>query len=402
MSHLIRRAAPVVLAAAVLGAAVAPPAGASESSAKGAVAAAGKCKKKKKKKQAQAGTAAKKRKKCKRGGGGSGGGGGGGLPGQPTPATPQPGGGSGSGSGGGGGTDRLVADITVTDNPVLGGEETQGEVEIDDPAPEGGQPVDLSDGGSARTVIPESVHVAEGETTAGFTVETTVGVTTVVGIQASIGASHDVIPLQIVAEPSVDDVDLEFNCFPDAPDTFSGNSVTLDVAPLTSTVITLSTPVAGDSNFLTTDASTTVLPGNLSAPFTANTLLPSASDVTVRGTAPNASFEEDTATIRDGVTQGDLDQLTLSDSTTAPNTTVTGTVTLDCEAISPGATITLQSSDDANVDVPVSVVVAEDELSAQFTITVAPGTPTGDYTITAEFPPGNSRQAVLSVSDLGT
>jgi hypothetical protein len=404
MSHLIRRATPAVLAAAVLGAALALPAGADQGSGKGPVAVASKCKKKKKAK-APASAAAKKKKKCKRGGSGPAPGGSPGLPGQPTPSTPQPGGGTGPGGGGPDPDPREVDDITVEDNPLLGGEDTQAEVTIDDPAPAGGQPVELSDTGSAVTDIPGSVHVAEGETTAGFTIETIPGFDALVPIEASIGTSSEQVNLQVVEEPSALSIALAYQCFPDVGQTYGFNRVFLDVPVPEDTVVDLE---SDDPASLTAPTSVTVPEGSTTALFDVNTLAATPL-VTVTGNiAGTTATPSDGARVRD---IGDAEVpvvagVTLTPDSVAPTGSSTGTVSLNCEAEAGGLVVDLVS-DSPDVTfastgtTTATVTVPENSLSANFTVNTTADA-SGENTITADSVDTDAQEAILTIEDIGT
>src|SRR4051812_13051027 len=147
---MIRRITLAALMAALVGGTLALPA----SSKPGPIAHESKCKKGKK---------GKHKKKCKRGQQS-----GTALPGQATHSTPtQP------------STPPvtpalLVNAVAVTDNPVLDGTSTSGQVTISGVAASGGQPVDLQSSDPGVTV-PASVLVPVGQSSAGFVVNTTAG-----------------------------------------------------------------------------------------------------------------------------------------------------------------------------------------------------------------------------------
>jgi len=66
--------------------------------------------------------------------------------------------------------------VALTDNPVLDGTSTSGQVTISGPAASGGQIVDLQSS-DPRVTVPGSVVVTATQTTASFAVNTSVGPT---------------------------------------------------------------------------------------------------------------------------------------------------------------------------------------------------------------------------------
>lgn len=417
-----RRSIVLLLAFFLIGALVASPATAASG---GELASAAKKKKKKKKKckakkrvkkkakrsSALAETAAKKKKaKCKKKGGG-GGGGGSTLPGQPTKPSPTAPSGSGSSSGSGSGSGSgsnpgsptyQVSGVTLTSNPVLGGNPTQGTVTISETAGEGGVPVMLQSSNSDRASVPSSVHVAAGQTTANFTVTTNDdGPTVAVTLTASIGGSSQQVVLNVVEEPSVVGVELEYQCFPGIG-SFAANRVTLDVPAPEDTDVTL----GSDNPGLTVPSSVTVANGAISALFEVDVSSPTAiPSVTVTATL-DASSADATASVRDGTSPDPvLDGFSIFPSTVAPGGSSTGTVTLDCEAPLGGSTVTL-SSDNPNVTFEstgtqnATVTVLEGELSADFQIDVAPLAGSGEVTITATL--GNTELETLTIDSIAS
>ena len=164
VSLLIKRITLAALVAALAGGMLAVPA----SSKTGPIASASKCKKAKK------GKHRKKKKKCRGGSPSTTS-----LPGQATHATPTQPPPPPPALG--------VSGIGVTDNPVLAGDSTTGQVTVDRAAPAGGQTVTLQSDQPGRAAVPASVVVAAGATSASFPVDTTAGATvTTVTIIATI------------------------------------------------------------------------------------------------------------------------------------------------------------------------------------------------------------------------
>ncbi len=367
MSLLARRIALLLLTAAVAGGMLALPVSAKT----GPVASASKCKKAKKGKRRQ-------KKKCNGSNPSAAT-----LPGQSTHATPTP---------------PVVPPVLrvnslgVTDNPVLAGTPTQGQVTISGVARSGGQPVSLSSD-SGRASVPSSVIVAPGQTTATFQVTTTTGTATTTTLTASIGGSSVNASLQVVAAPSVASVALEKQCLT-GPGSFGANRVTLDVAPETDTVVDLS---SDDLTSLTVPANVTVPSGSKSALFAVTTLLPTVSPATVTaslGTSSANDFASVFVTIPNPPAVSDL---TVQPNSVTIGDTPLGTVSLACEAPPGGTTVSLSSSP-AGLTVPPTVLVPAGSLSATFQITAAA---TGDFTVTATDANG-TKQAPLHVDNLAS
>jgi hypothetical protein len=271
VSVLIRRITLAALLAALVGGSLALPA----SSKTGPVATASKCKKAKKGKH-------KKKKKCGSRPSGTT------LPGQATHATPtQP-----SSTPPPAPPQALaMSGIGLSENPVLTGRSTSGQVTISGAAPSGGQPVTLQSSDPTRVVVPASVVVAAGQTTATFPVNTTVGGLVTVTVTASIGASSVNAQLTVVSEPSVPSVALQRQCF--SPGTFGSNRATLDVAAPADTPVDL----LSDSVFFTVPTTVTIPSGSKSALFSTLALAPVVSTpVTVTATL-GSSQATDTASV---------------------------------------------------------------------------------------------------------
>ena len=368
VSVLIRRITLAALVASLAGGTLAMPA----SSKTGPVASASKCKTGKK------GGHKKKKRKCGRPSVSS-------MPGQathstPTQPPPPP-------------PTAQVSVIGVTDNPVLAGDSTTGHVTINRTAPTGGQTVTLQSDQPARAAVPANVVVAAGQTSATFTVDTTAGASVTATLTASIGAGNVNTQLSVVSDPSVKSVALERQCFT-GPSTFNSNRVSLDVpAPA-------DTPVALQSSnplVLTVPPTVSVPSGSSSALFGVATVAPSSS-VTVTATL-GSSQATDSASVSPTSPNPEVTGLALAPDTVTAGNSTAATVTLDCEAPAGGAVVDLSSSL-AGVTVPLTVTVAQDQLSATFQVTTV-GTTRGDATIIASR--GDSQQtAVLHVNDLGT
>jgi hypothetical protein len=374
VSVLIRRITLAALMAALVGGTFALPA----SSSAGPVAHAAKCKKGKKGKH-------KKKKKCAPAGqsGGSS------LPGQAThptaapPSQPQvP-------------PSPLVNAIGVASNPVLAGDSTSGQVTISDPAPAGGQSVDLESSNPARAAVPATVVVASGQTTANFPVDTTSGPLVTATLTAAIAGSSADTDLHVVSTPSVASVALEKHCF--TLGSFSANRVTLDVPAPADTTVQLAS--SNDLALSVSPPSTTTVPaGSKIALFSVTALAP-ASPVTVTATlAPSEA--EDSASVSLTPPSPAVTSLSIDPPSVVVGGTATGTVTLNCEATGSGTVVNVVS-DLPGVAAPASspVTIPAGQRTGTFQINTSGA---GTAHISADTGSGGAQQATLHVTDLGT
>jgi hypothetical protein len=360
---LIRKIALAALMAALVGGTLALPA----TSGASPVAHASKCKKKKK----TSAQSAKKKKKCKRGGTS-----GAPLPGQATHPSTTPGAG--------------VSGVSLAASPVLAGTGTTGLVTISDAAPSGGQAVTLNSGDPGRVTVPGSVVVAGGQTTANFSVGTTAGPNVNVNITASIGTSNASTQLNVVSTPSVQSLSLARQCF--TPGSYSGSRVTLDVTVPVDTVVGLS---SDDPTALDVSPGSATVPAGSRTGFFGVTAGSANPLVTVTATLGSSSVQ-DAASVNGSSTVPTLTGVTVEPSTIPVGTQATGTVTLDCEPGTGGATVTI-GSDQPGVAAPApgqsTVLVPAGQLSAPFTVDTSS---IGTANITATFN-GTTLQAPVLV-----
>ena len=373
---MLKRLPLLLLAAALIAAPIAESIAAEGAPVAGAAKKKGKkCKKKGKKKG--------KKAKCKKrtvGGGGSQG-----LPGKPvspnTPTQPEP---------------LVLASLELTENPLLGGTSGPGRVTLSAAAPAGGQPVTLGSADPTRATVPDSVHIAAGQTSATFPVSTTVGEPTTVTLTAAIEGSVRNADLEIVDEASLESVELDYQCYPDDDLTnFGANLVSLNVRAPDNTVVDLD---SSDPFSLEVPPTVTVPQNSFTGIFTVDTLQVSPS-VTV-----TASYDgidrTDTASVRNEASPNPVaSSLALVPASVVVGNSSTGRVSLDCEAGPGGVTVALSTSY-AGVTVPASVTVPEGQLSANFSIATSINATPGNAPITATA--GASVQSSLTLRAIGT
>jgi len=357
---------------------------AAESIAAGDAPVAGAAKKKKCKKGKKG---KKKGKKCKKKSGGSNG-----LPGKPNPPKLP------------GGEDpedppvvlRLIDTLTLNDNPLLGGTSGTGQVVLAAPAPTGGQPVTLGSADPTRVTTPDSVHVAAGQTTASFPIDTTVGAPTSVELTAATPDSVRHATLDVVDKASLKSLTLDYQCFPDTGlSDFGNNVVSLNVKAPDVAVVDL---VSDDPFSLSVPSTVSVPQGSFTGTFGVDTLQTTPA-VTVTATYDGVS-KSDTASVRDDTSPPEFaSSLGLQPASVVVGDPSTGTVSLNCEA-PPGGVIVSLSTAYAGVNVPTTVTIPAGELSASFPITTVVSATPGDAVIEATA--GATVQATLTLRAIGT
>ena len=337
------------------------------------------------KKKGKAGAATKKGKKCKKGAGGFPG-----LPGKPlSPKPPDP-------------PDEphllVLQSMSLNENPLLAGTSGSGQVTLDAPAPAGGQAVTLGSGDPSRATVPDSVHVAAGQKTAGFSVNTTAGPDDTVTLTAALGTSTRNVQLDLVEEESLNGLALAYQCFPDDDLVdFGTNVVSLDVPAPTNAVVDLT---SSDPFSLDVPATVTVPQGSFTGVFGVDTLQVSP-PVTVTATY-DGDVMTDAASVRNSGSPNPVAaSLLLQPNSVVVGDPSTGRISLDCEAPAGGIQVSL-SSNHPGATVPASVTVPAGELSVNFPITTDVGATPGPAQISAQAPTGPTINATLTLRAIGT
>jgi trimeric autotransporter adhesin len=349
-----------------------------------------KCKGKKKKKGTALSAKKKKGKKCKKGAGGLPG-----LPGKPLnpdpPNPPPP------------PVTLTLQSMSLEENPVLAGTAGEGQVTLSAPAPTNGKAVTLSSGVPSRASVPDSVHVAAGQTTATFPITTTAGPNDSIVLTAALGTSTRNATLDIVEEESLNSLELAYQCYPgDDLEDVGGNVVSLDVRAPSDIVVDLD---SSDPFTIDVPSTVTVLEGAFNGGFNVDTLQMTTTPVTVTATYDDDVFTDE-ATVRDETSPDPVaSELALQPDSVVVGDPSTGTVSLDCEAPAGGITVNL-SSNNAGASVPASVVVQEGDLSANFPITTdvnaTPGTAVIRAWTVPGVPPPDEVQADLTLRAIGS
>ncbi len=276
-----------------------------------------------------------------------------------------------------------LTSISLSPTSLIGGNSATGTATLNAVAPSTGTVVTLRSS-SAAAVVPASVTIASGHTSATFTVSTSAvsGTTTatISGTYTTTASAN----LTITA-PQVRTVSM-------SPTSVSGGlqstgTVTLTgVAPQSGVVVSLS---SSKTSAAQVPASVTVAAGNSTATFTVTTT-PVSSSTTSTITAAGLASAVLT------VTAPVLSSVALSPSTVKGGTNSTGTVTLGSPAPSGGAVVSLSSNNSTYASVPGSVTVAAGSTTANFTVTTRSTLIQRSATITGTY--NGSRTATLTVS----
>ena len=287
-------------------------------------------------------------------------------------------------------TPLTVSSVTLSPSAVLGGSvNSTGTVTINGAAPAGGVTVTLTSGNTSAATVPASVVIAQGATTATFTVTSLVVTsTTPVVITGSYNGSSANGTLTV-------------NSFSVASLSLSPSTVVGGIANSTGTV-TIGAPApaggltvtltSGTTSAATVPASVVVAQGQTSATFTVTSLNTSTTKTSVITAASGSSA---TATLT-------VNPITVSAVTVNPTSivggtgSVTATVTLNVAAPIGGVTVALSSSNPLAASMGANVVVTAGQTSANFTISTSSVSTVNTVIITAAYQ--GSKAATLTVN----
>ncbi len=277
---------------------------------------------------------------------------------------------------------------------VVGGVNSVGTAYLVGLAPAGGAVVNLSSNNSLA-VVPPSVTIAAGATSAGATVTTTgVSSKTTATLTGSFGGSNLTAVLTLTPEiPS----SLKFSPTSLVGGLSTTGTVTLGAPTVSDTAVALSI-VSGGSAIASIPSSVTVPAGSSTATFTVVTNAVNASttakiSASLNGTTVNGTFT---------ATANTPSSLKFSPTSVIGGASSTGTVTLAAPALSNlSVTLTVTSGSAAVSSIPASVTVPAGSSTASFTLVTANvsakttvqvsaavngGSKTGSLTVTANTP----------------
>ena len=279
--------------------------------------------------------------------------------------------------------------VKLNPSTVTGGLSSTGTVTLPSPAsPAGGVVVTLSSS-SADATVPSSVTVAQGQTSASFTITTTAYPANVNSTITARQGSASAKAVLTIDAPVLASLALN-------PTTVTGGSTSTGTVTLTGPAPSAGTAVtlSSSSACATVPASVTVAAGATSATFTVSTT-PYSSNISATITAARSGSTSQKAVL--SISAPVLASLTLNPTTVTGGSSSTGTVTINGPAPSAGTAVTLTSSS-ADATVPGSVTVPAGATSATFTVTTISYQSNVSATITASRSGSTSQKAVLSIS----
>ena len=270
-----------------------------------------------------------------------------------------------------------LASISMSPATVVGSVSSTGTVTMTNPAPTGGAVVALSSNNTAA-IVPTSITVPAGQTTASFTITTSgVGAWTSATISGTYVGATQTASLAIA--PALASISMN-------PATVVGGlsstgTVTLiNPAPVGGAVVTLS----DNSAFASTPASVTIPEGATAATFPITTVaVGTSASATI-----SASLIASTLTANLTISAPILSSVTMSPSSVIGGSSSVGTVTLSSAAPAGGAVVTLSDNSLAALT-PDNVTVLAGATTATFVVTtqqvgpITPVTITGTYNGTA-------------------
>lgn len=241
-----------------------------------------------------------------------------------------------------------------------------GTVTLTSAAPSGGTVVTLSSSNTSVATVPASVTVAQGNTTANFTV-TSLNQTGNSTISGTVVATKTAI-LSVASSPDVSSVSASPSTIP-YPQISVGTITLTQAAGSGGAVVSLS---SSNTGVATVPATMTVPMGATTATFTIRSVGVGTS--TIGATL----LTEQTTSV---TVESDVQSVSISPAGVVYPNTATGTVNLTIGAQSGGATVTLSSSDPTVATVPASINIAQGLTSGTFTVT--PQNKAGNITISA-------------------
>ncbi len=253
-----------------------------------------------------------------------------------------------------------VASVSVTPSPLIAPIGATGTVTLNAPAPAAGWVVNFRSS-SSYAVVPPSVTVAAGQTTATFSISTNQPPTaTTCTITAADAGSSQTTPLVVYGD--------YVTLLSLSPATVGGGgtstgTVTLyEAAPAGGYVVNLSTEYP---SAVGVPASVTVPAGATSADFTITTKqFPNSFTCDIYA-GDGTSGAQKTLTVN-GVT---IFSMSVAPNPIGCNQTSTGTITLTSQAPSAGWVVNLSDEYPGSVSVPATVTILAGQTSATFTIT---------------------------------
>lgn len=283
-------------------------------------------------------------------------------------------------------TTLALVSVGVSPARVAGGNSSAGTVTLNGPARAGGVTVSLSSGNHAA-IVPASLKIAQGQTSATFAVKTVaVGAQTAVTIGAKAGAVAVNCVLSI-EPPSLQSISLN-------PGTVTGGSPSTGTITLNGQAPTggLGVMIASSQSAASVPTMVKIAAGKASGTFTVKTSAVGAQVSATISASLNGLSEKAALTILPPA----LKSFTVSPSTVSSGKSAKGTVTITAAAPAGGLVISISSNAGA-VDPPGSVAIPAGKTSATFSIATTKVSSKTSVTISASAG-GVTKTALLTVT----
>jgi uncharacterized repeat protein (TIGR03803 family) len=301
----------------------------------------------------------------------------------------------------GGGCGPTVSSLTFNPSSIQNGAATTGTVTLSAPAPSGGSSVGLSDNNPSFLVIPGTVTVPAGATTATFQAGATNGFVnsnTPVTVTATLGNSTTQGSVTVTAGVAVKSIVMNPSTIT-AGNTATGTVTLTTPAPSGGNEVDILTNTNDPANPLALILPITVeIPaGQSSANFSFGTRPVTTTYVNTVYAQSGGATVSTSLTVKAASSSGPtVSSVTLNPTSVTGGSNSTGTVTLSSAAPSGGTVVSL-SSNSGSASVPSSVTVPSRSTSATFNVTTTSVTTTTTATITATLG-SSSQQASLTIT----
>ncbi|MEQ1933868.1 MAG: hypothetical protein ABL962_08315, partial [Fimbriimonadaceae bacterium] len=276
--------------------------------------------------------------------------------------------------------------LVIDPNAVPGGINTTGTVQLNNPAPFGGTPVNLrSNNGIAQ--VPPTVTVAQGSTAANFTI-----ITSPVSVSTPLLITAERFGYSQTAQLRVQPTTLQSVAV--NPNRITGGLSTTGTVQLLGNAPTSGLTVALQSSnlaYATTPAAVTVAAGANRASFTINTSVVTTNKVVTITATAGGLVRTTTLTVSTPF----LESITVSPTSVIGGTVVTGTALITNNTLSGGARVLLSSSAPSAASVPASVLVLPGTRSQTFTVNTSVVLTTTNVIITGNFNSSTKTAALL-------
>jgi hypothetical protein len=282
--------------------------------------------------------------------------------------------------------------LRLTDASVCAPTTSAGVVTVPDPAPEGGETVDLTSDNPAVATVPASVTVEAGQTSATFpvTIAPGPGSAGYVGIAATLGDATARDGILVLPGGMLTALDLA------APVLCAGRALAGTVR------LQCPAPAGGTVIGLSSSGSAAQVPGSITVPEGAITASfpisapPNRSEASIEITATLGCLTQTAELV---VRPESLTEFTLSAARVCARSPLVGMVTLSCPAPAGGSVVSLSSSNVAAVVVPAELKVPAGATMASFPITSLPVAANTAVTLKAGFA-GGDKALPLTVEPL--